>query len=176
MTDNYNDMSIKELTNQLMAVPIEQPKQVEPVKKKSMFSFKKKNPIPTDMLQVNYHRVNNTIECKLEKRFANDYININGKPIKLDTRALSIMKDGKIFKTVLLWDDATNSPISNLDFKEIIARGDYTGNDKFLITRIQGARIDADIKPKAGIPMWVWVLIGVAVLGFIGYMVMGGGK
>jgi hypothetical protein len=83
------------------------------------------------------------------------------------------MKDGKNIKPLLMFKEEDNAPVSNLDIKEVMARGDFTGQDKFLIERIQGARIDASV-PKKGMGMMVWILIGLAVAGVIAFVVFGG--
>ena len=105
--------------------------------------------------------------------YSGNMVIIRNKIHEVDPRAMWSLKLGMKTHKVLIIKEIDRRPVSNLDLDEIRRRGDATDSDEFLIKAALRAQTAVAKKP---IPIWVWILLGVIVIGVIAFLVLNKGN
>jgi hypothetical protein len=79
------------------------------------------------------------------------------------------LKLGMKSHKVLIIKEIDRRPVSNLDLDEIRRRGDATDSDEFLIKAALRAQTATAKKP---ISIWVWIILGIIVVGLLIFFFM----
>lgn len=181
-SDTTKELSVKEMLVKLLTTKEEKEATVGkiPIKAKKGFTWPKlwmkkieNNAEARDTAVVLYFNQKGIIE---EPRVINieagNIVMIKGSPYEVDPRAFWLIKIGKNVHKILCIKEIDRRPISNLDIDEVRERGDSTDSDSFLIKAALKEQIGAAKKP---IPSWLIWVIGIVVLGAIGFFLFQSG-
>jgi len=94
--------------------------------------------------------------------YSGNMIIIRNKIHEVDPRAMWSLKIKNKTHKVLIIKEIDRRPVSNLDLDEIRRRGDATDSDEFLIKAALRAQTAAVKKP---VSMWIWIILGIVVIG-----------
>ena len=128
-----------------------------------------------DFIMIWYLNIKGEIETPLVVPiYSGNMVIIKNKIHEVDPRAMWNWKVGMKSHKVLIIKEIDRRPVSNLDLDEVRKRGDATDSDEFLIKAAIRAQTAATSKP---ISKWVWIIVGIAVVGLLIFFFMqGGGK
>lgn len=101
--------------------------------------------------------------------YSGNMVIIRNKIHEVDPRAMWSLKLGQKTHKVLIIKEIDRRPVSNLDLDEIRRRGDATDSDEFLIKAALRAQTAV---AKKSIPFWVWIVIGIIVIGLIAFFLL----
>lgn len=101
--------------------------------------------------------------------YSGNMVIIRNKIHEVDPRAMWSLQLGKKNHKVLIIKEIDRRPVSNLDLDEIRRRGDATDSDEFLIKAALRAQTATAKKP---ISIWVWVILGILVIGLIAFFLL----
>jgi hypothetical protein len=101
--------------------------------------------------------------------YSGNMVIIRNKIHEVDPRAMWSLKLGMKTHKVLIIKEIDRRPVSNLDLDEIRRRGDATDSDEFLIKAALRAQTAVAKKP---IPFWVWIVLGVIIIGLIAFFLL----
>jgi hypothetical protein len=101
--------------------------------------------------------------------YSGNMVIIRNKIHEVDPRAMWSLKLGNKTHKVLIIKEIDRRPVSNLDLDEIRRRGDATDSDEFLIKAALRAQTATAKKP---ISIWVWIILGVIVVGLLVFFFM----
>jgi hypothetical protein len=127
-----------------------------------------------DFIMIWYLNIKGEIEQPLVVPiYSGNMVIIRNKIHEVDPRAMWNWKVGMKTHKVLIVREIDRRPVTNLDLDEVRKRGDATDSDEFLIKAAIRAQTAATAKP---IPMWVWIVVGIIVIGLlIFFFTQGGG-
>ena len=116
-----------------------------------------------DFIMIWYLNIKGEIEQPLVVPiYSGNMVIIRNKIHEVDPRAMWNWKVGMKSHKVLIIKEIDRRPVSNLDLDEVRKRGDATDSDEFLIKAAIRAQTAATSKP---IPMWIWIVLGIVVVG-----------
>jgi len=123
-----------------------------------------------DFIMIWYLNIKGEIETPLVVPiYSGNMVIIRNKIHEVDPRAMWSLKLGMKTHKVLIIKEIDRRPVSNLDLDEIRRRGDATDSDEFLIKAALRAQTAVAKKP---IPIWIWIILGVIVVGLLIFFFM----
>jgi len=138
-----------------------------PIAWKSKASKSSKKP---DTVLVFYLNIKGEIQTPMiVPIYSGNMVIIRNKIHEVDPRAMWSLKLGMKTHKVLIIKEIDRRPVSNLDLDEIRRRGDATDSDEFLIKAALRAQTAVAKKP---IPIWVWLILGVIIIGVIAFLLL----
>jgi hypothetical protein len=180
-SDKTRELSVKEILGQILEnsqqnIRPQQP--IEEPKKKPAFAWPKawgnkieKNSQAKDQVVVLFFDQKGYIRPPiLTKIQAGNMVIINNAVYEFDPRAMWIFPIGKNMHKVLAIKEIDRRPISNLDLDEVRQRNDQTDSDDFLIKAALAQQ--TSIKEKKPIPMWLIIVLIVAIVGGLGWFLL----
>ena len=172
-----NQPRVRELLKQLLEDKKtgEQTKDTKKTKKKfkwpmSWKSKAGKSSKKPDTVLVFYLNIKGEIQTPMiVPIYSGNMVIIRNKIHEVDPRAMWSLKLGNKTHKVLIIKEIDRRPVSNLDLDEIRRRGDATDSDEFLIKAALRAQTATAKKP---ISIWVWIILGVIVVGLLIFFFM----
>ena len=104
--------------------------------------------------------------------YSGNMVIIKNKIHEVDPRAMWSLKVGMRNHKVLIIKEIDRRPVSNLDLDEIRRRGDSTDSDEFLIKAALRAQTAT---AKKSIPVWIWIIVGIILVGLLIFFFTQGG-
>jgi len=168
---------VRELLKEILEEKKFGEKKADTEKKKKPFNFPRnwkaaatKSSKKRDTVMIMYLNIKGEIEQPLVVPiYSGNMVIIRNKIHEVDPRAMWNFKVGMKTHKVLIVKEIDRRPVSNLDLDEIRRRGDATDSDEFLIKAALRAQTATTAKP---INKWVWIIIGIAVVGLLIFFFM----
>ena len=95
-----------------------------------------------------------------------EYVLVHGKPYDVHPKAFWTMGDKKQYRCLII-REIDRRPVSNMDWKKVMERGDLTDSDEILIRTV----MKSILSPKAKqMNKTLFIILGLGVLGLLIYM------
>jgi hypothetical protein len=179
--EELNKPKVRDLLKQLVEEKQigEQQKETKKFKKKFKYPMKwkskaNKSSRKPDTVLVFYLNIKGEIQTPMVVPiYSGNMVIIRNKIHEVDPRAMWSLKLGMKTHKVLIIKEIDRRPVSNLDLDEIRRRGDATDSDEFLIKAALRAQTAVAKKP---IPIWIWIILGIVVIGLLAFFFLSGNK